>query len=519
MSPETRWDEAWVDLPRGAPLGEILAARARERPDAVALVDGDRVYTYAALDRITNRLAHRLRALGVADEARIGVCLARSSALVIGVVAVVKAGSAYVPLDPSYPDERLGYMLEDAGARLLLGGASGHERLGGARVAFVDLGAEIAALEQLPAGPQDEAPGCVAGGERLAYVVYTSGSTGRPKGVMVTHRGVLRLARHGLFMLGPGDVVAHVSSVSFDAATWEIWGALLNGATLVVFDRDTVLSPELPEQLFAHGVTAMLLTTALFHRFADELPGAFASLKYMLFGGEAADPARALRVLSADPPELLVNAYGPAESTAIAAMHEVRSLAPGATRVPIGHAVRGLRLHVLDGHLGPVPVGTPGELYLGGEGLARGYQGAPGLTASRFLPDPFGAEPGGRMYRTGDIVRVLPDGALEFLGRADDQIKIRGFRVEPGEIEGVLREHTAVVDAAVVVRGEGAMKRLVAYVDVDAKEGADEAALREHVAARLPDYMLPTRIVFLSRLPIGLGGKVDRPALSRGDFD
>ncbi|MDI3288327.1 amino acid adenylation domain-containing protein [Polyangium sp. 15x6] len=515
MSAAKPWDETRMGLALGTSLGEVLAARAHARPDSVALVHGEQVYTYVELDRLANRLAHRLRARGVVDEARVGICLERSSALVIALMAVVKAGGAYVPLDPSYPDDRLRYMCEDAGCALLLGRAQELARLGGERARGVDLDVELRELEGLGPSPDDQAPGGVEGGERLAYVMYTSGSTGRPKRVMITHRGVLRLVDHGLFEFGPEDVATQVINASFDGSTWEIWPTLLSGAALVIIDRPRVMSPTLPHTLFAHGVTSLTLPTALFNYFADELPNAFSSLRYVIFGGEAADPARLARVLASDPPERLVNVYGPTETTVICAMHEVGSLEPGATRVPIGHAVRGITLHVLDKDLARVGDGEPGELYVGGVGLARGYQGAPGLTAARFLPDPFSAEPGHRMYRSGDIVRQLPSGALEFLGRVDDQVKLRGVRIELGEIEAVLREHPAVVDAVVLVREEGMTKRLVAYVG--APGGAEERGLREHLKGRLPEAMHPSTITVLPRLPVSPNGKVDRAALRRGE--
>lgn len=497
-----------------ASLGEVFAARAREQPTSVAVVEGNAVHTYADLDRITLHIVRKLQALGVKPEDRVAVCGERSFALIAAFVAVVRAGGAYVPLDSSYPDERLHYMVKDAGCRVLLCRTADIERLGSLDCTFLNLD-EV--LESASYGEQMYAPHGDCGGEDgLAHVIYTSGSTGQPKGVLITHAGILRLTRHGPFFLGPDDVMAHVSSISFDAATWEIWTALLNGASLVILPRDTVLSSELPSALFAHGVTVMLLTTALFHRFADEMPSAFSSVRYMLFGGEAADPARVARVLEQDPPELLVNAYGPTEVTVIATIHAIHSLSPGLSRVPIGKGATGVKVYVLDPHLASQHSSEPGELYLGGAGLARGYHGAPGLTASRFVPDPFATEPGSRMYRTGDVVRQEHDGAFSFVARADEQVKLRGFRIEPGEIEASLRAHPAVVDAVVVVRGEGSDRHLVAFVA--APTGVEEAALRQYLRAKLPIHMIPSAIILLDRLPISPGGKVDRAALRRGDF-
>ncbi|HWK88791.1 MAG TPA: non-ribosomal peptide synthetase, partial [Longimicrobium sp.] len=316
--------------------------------------------------------------------------------------------------------------------------------------------------------------------------------------------------------LTPEDRVAQLSNASFDALTFEVWGALLNGAALVGIDRDTALDPAaLVPALRTGGVTAAFLTTALFNEVAREAPDGFRTLRHLLFGGEAADPASVRRVLRAGPPQRLLNVYGPTESTTFATWLQVEDLPEDAAGVPIGRPVANTTAYVLDGGLRPCAVGQPGELFLGGDGVAHGYLGRPALTAERFVPDAFAREPGARLYRTGDRVRWREDGTLEFLGRADQQVKVRGFRIEPGEIEAALRQHGGVGDAVVVVRADGADKRLVAYVT--AKNGArpQAAALRDSLRGRLPDYMVPGAFVALDSIPLTPSGKVDRRALPR----
>ncbi|MBV9774839.1 MAG: amino acid adenylation domain-containing protein, partial [Gemmatimonadetes bacterium] len=351
----------------------------------------------------------------------------------------------------------------------------------------------------------------------LAYVIYTSGSTGTPKGVEVEHRGIVRLVRGTDYVrLAADDRVAQASNAAFDAATFEVWGALLNGAALVGIPRDAALAPEeLVGAVGARGITTLFLTTALFNQVAREHPGAFGTLRTVLFGGEAVDPAAVRRVLAAGGPERLLHVYGPTENTTFSTWHRVREVPDGARTVPIGAPVAQTTAYVLGDGLAPVPVGVPGELYLGGDGVARGYLGRPGLTAEKFVPDPFGREPGARLYRTGDRVRWLASGALEFLGRVDGQVKIRGFRIEPGEIEAVLRRHPRVADCAVLAREDApGERRLVAYV----VGLSDAGELREHLRASLPEYMVPSAFVSLDTLPLTPNGKLDRRALPAPEY-
>ncbi len=500
----------------GETIAQMVAAVARRFPERAALDFSDGRVTYGELDLRANRLAHYLRRLGVSGETPVGVLLSRSAEAVVALLAVLKSGGFYVPLDPSYPDERLTFLVRDSGASLLLTEESLRHRIPSAatKVVFVDLDRDRIDLEPTSAPP------AASGSENLAYVIYTSGSTGEPKGVGVTHRAIRRLVFQPNYIeLSIGDRVAQASSFSFDAATFEIWGALANGAELCGISKEVALAPEdFGRELRERGITALFLTTALFQQIAREAPSTFGCLRVLLFGGEAVAPEAVRAVLdSEERPGSVLHVYGPTESTTFASWFPLRSLAETETVVPIGGPLSGTELYVLDPDGAPVPVGVVGELFIGGTGLARGYFRKPAATAERFVPHPFSEIPGARLYRTGDRVRRRADGNVEFVGRDDHQVKIRGFRVEPSEIASVLRGHENVREAFVVANAERRdvpdAKLLVAYVVARLRPAPTLTSLRSYLSERLPDFMVPQAFVVLEELPLTPNGKVDRKAL------
>ncbi|MBV9774656.1 MAG: amino acid adenylation domain-containing protein, partial [Gemmatimonadetes bacterium] len=492
---------------------ELFAEQAARTPDEAAVVSGDRVLTYAELDRGANRLAHHLRRRGAGPDVRVGICVRGTPDLVVGILGILRAGAAYLPLDPEHPAERLAYLLADAAVPLLLTQEGLLDRFPGHAVGVVCLDRDRAEIDRESA----EAPATGVTPEHLCYVTYTSGSTGRAKGVMVPHRAVVRLVRGADYVqLGPGSRVGQVANPAFDAVTWEVWGPLLNGGSVVGVGRETSLDPRLlAEAVRRERITALFLTTALFNQVAREAPAAFATLEHLLFGGEAVDPGAVLACRESGPPGRLLHVYGPTENTTFSTWYLVGEVARGAATIPIGRAVAGSTVHVLDRWMEPLPAGVPGELCVGGAGLARGYLSRPELTAEKFVPDPFSGEPGARLYRTGDRVRRGPDGTLEFIGRTDAQVKIRGFRIEPGEVEAALLRLDTVREAVVVVREDApGDRRLVAYLTVPAgMDASSPAGLRAALKRSLPEYMVPTAFVTLKSLPLTANGKVDRASL------
>ncbi len=506
------WNATHTDYPRGQCIQELFETQVTKAPDAQAVVFGGQYLTYDALNRRANQLAHQLRALGVGPEVLVGICVERSSDLIVGLLAILKAGGAYVPLDPSYPRERLALLVADAQMPVVLTHRSLRDRLPVATAQMLCLDSDWPTIAQRPETNLTHA----TTPDNLAYVIYTSGSSGRPKGVAVPHRGVVRLVcQTDYVQLGPDEVVAQASNASFDAATFEIWGALLHGARLVGIARDVVLSPQdFAAALVQHQISVLMVPTALFNHVARAVPGAFQPVGQVLFGGEAADPRCVRDVLEHGPPARLLNVYGPTENTTASTWHLVREVAAEATTIPIGRPVANTRVYVLDGHLQPVPIGVPGELYLAGDGLARGYWNQPKLTSERFVAAPWADGAGERLYRTGDRVRYRADGALEFLGRLDQQVKLRGFRIELEEIEAALGRHPEVQVGVVLIREDRpGDKRLVAYVVPRSGRVPTPASLRSLLEQTLPDYMIPAAFVLLEALPLTANGKVHRRAL------
>ncbi len=485
------WNETAREFPREGSIAERFELQVRQRGDAEAVVYGTERLSYRELNGRANQLAHYLKEQGVGADVVVGVCQERSVDLIVSLLGILKAGGAYLPLDPAYPPGRREYMAAQAGSKLV--------------------------LSELPPGLGARSTANLerqSGGDNLAYVMFTSGSTGRPKGVCITHANVLHLVHEPCHVrIGPGDVAVQASTASFDAATFEIWSALLNGARLVGVSQEELLSAEeFAAKLGAEGVTVLFLATALFNALARQVAPALAAVPQVLFGGEQVD-ARSVATVQAAGVRRLVNLYGPTEVTVCASWHEVQEVASPEVTVPIGRPINNMEVHVLDERGQLLPVGVVGELYAGGAGLARGYVGDAAQTAERFVPHPFAKNAGERLFRTGDLVRRLGDGELEFVGRVDEQVKLRGYRIEPGEIEHALREHEAVQDAVVVVRsGEDEEKRLIAYVVAEAAQ-ASVSELRGHLRERLPEYMVPWSYEYLERLPRKVNGKVDREAL------
>ncbi len=506
------WGQNPRDYPRDSCVHELFDQQADATRDAVAARDGEAELTYGELRERANNLAHCLRARGVEPGDRVGVLLPRCLDMLIATLATVKAGAAYVPLDPDYPAQRLEWMLTDADASALL---TQSELIGqlpdfGGRVLCLDSDAgEIAACSA-------ESPVVNVAATDLAYVMYTSGSTGQPKGVAVPHRAVVRLVVNADYVrLGPGDVVPQIASFGFDAATFEVWGALLNGGLVTLIPPDVVLSPvALCERLRVEGVTAMFMTTALFDRMAADAPGGLAGIGTVIFGGEAADANSTRRVLEAEPPDRLLNAYGPTENTTFSTCHEVIGVEPGAPSIPIGKPIANSTAYILDQHRQPVPVGVTGELYVAGDGLADGYWRQPELTAESFVAAGLDDQSGERLYRTGDLARYVADGSIEWCGRLDDQVKIRGHRIEPAEAQAAIHIHPAVGQAIVLPRDDpSGQKHLVAWVSLATGHEIAEPQLREFLTGSLPRVMLPTHIVIVPSLPLNRNGKVDREAL------
>ncbi|HEX9987858.1 MAG TPA: amino acid adenylation domain-containing protein [Chloroflexia bacterium] len=532
------WNGTQRDYPRDTCMHQLFAEQAKRVPDKVALVFGDERLTYRELDERANRLARYLRGMGVGPETLVGICVERSVGMVVGVLGILKAGGAYVPLDPVYPQDRLAYMLQDSGAGVLLteeGRAGLAQEASGPGMRTVLLDRDWDEIEK----QQADDPGVEVGPDNLAYVIYTSGSTGRPKGVQVPHRA---LTNHLWSMkdepgLSGEDVLLAVTSLSFDIAALELYLPLVVGATLVLASGETAADGLLlGREIADKGVTAMQGTPSTWRLLliADAWPAQAAGKLKALCGGEAM-PLGLAEELCGRAGQVW-NMYGPTETCIWSTTQKVelagRDNRKSAAAVSIGRPIANTQVYLLDRDMQPVPVGVPGELYIGGDGLARGYLGRPDLTAERFTPNPFVSTEyrvpsteltqhsalATRLYRAGDLARYLPDGRIEFLRRIDHQVKVRGFRIELGEIEDALGQHPAVREAVAVVRsgwdaGGQEDRRLVAYVVAQPGEAPSSAQLRAHLQTRLPEYMIPPTFVLLEEMPRTPNGKVDRKAL------
>lgn len=506
------WNQTASAYPRHLCLNQLFEEQAAERPDAVALTTADAQLTYRAVDERANQLAHHLRRLGVGPDVLVGVYLDRSVEMIVAILGILKAGGAYVPFDLAYPLERLAILLEDTHCPVILTREALLYDLSAlwSQLVCVDTGWDEVATQPRHQPSQRATP------DNLAYVMYTSGSTGKPKGVCVTHRNVARLVRGNFFIdLSPAEVLMALAPVSFDASTLEIWGALLNGARLVVMPAELASLADIGEALQNNQVTTLWLTAGLFHLMVAERLEALRGVRQLLAGGDVLSPHLVGRALAGLPDCTIINGYGPTENTTFTCCHRMSdsSVVQGSS-VPIGTPIGNTQAYLLDGALRPVPVGVTGTLYTGGDGVGRGYFERPDLTAERFLPNPFGDVPETRLYNTGDLCRYRPDGVIEFVGRRDQQVKIRGYRVELGEIDAMLNQMPGIREALAVVKEKSpGDKRLVAYLVTDQPAVWTAPDLSDHLQAVLPDYMIPTHIVVLESLPLTANGKIDRSAL------
>ena len=487
-------------------LSDAVAGYGLKTPDGIALTDGPQALTYAELNRRSNRVANHLCSLGVRSDDLVGLCLPRSLDMAVGTLGILKAGAAYVPMDPANPADRLAFMLDDAQAPVLITSQSVAQRLPAAKCEIVTVDAPEIAREPDDPPLVEKAPG------DLAYVIYTSGSTGRPKGVEITHGSLTNLVSWHLeaFSVSAVDRASHLAGLGFDAAVWELWPYLAAGASVHFVDEITRISAErLRDWLLAKRITISFVPTPLAeHLLTLEWPRTSA-LRILLTGG---DTLR--RYPPPNLPFVLVNNYGPTECTVVATSGPVEPDKPTGVLPAIGRPIVNTEVYILDEQLNRTPIGTPGEMYIGGAGVARGYHNQPGLTAEKFVADPFSVEPGSKLFKSGDFGRFLPDGQIDFLGRIDDQVKIRGNRIELNEIVGALNRHPQIRESLVIAREDTpGERRLIAYLEMDQDAGVTQAGLRDFLREHLPDYMLPAVFVRLDAFPLTSNGKIDRTAL------
>lgn len=503
------WNDTQTDYPRDRTIHDLFAECAQRNGDRVALVYRDLHLTYHQLNQRANQLAHYLIATGIEPGNLVGIALDRSPETIVAMLAILKVGAAYLPLDLSYPTERLAYILETAGASLLLTATSAHNRLPASNVRSIDLDRQWSSVI---AQHSSDNPPTIGTATDSAYVMFTSGSTGQPKGVAVTHRGVVRLVRDTDYAdFSADNIWLQLAPTAFDASILEIWGSLLNGAQLVLFPGEKATLAALGQIVQTHQITSLWLTAGLFHLMVDERLEDLRSLRQLIAGGDVLSPVHVRKVLDRLPNCQLINGYGPTENATFTCCYPVPRSLEVATSIPIGRPIANTQIYILDGDLQPVPIGIPGELYTGGDGLAPGYFQRPDLTAQKFIPNPFGS---GKLYRTGDFARYLADGRVEFLGRIDNQVKIRGFRIELGEIETALSQHPSVHEVCVIDREDRpGDKRLVAYLVLEPSAQCDDRDLKSFLQSRLPDYAIPAAFVPLASLPLTANGKVDRRSL------
>ncbi|MBD2362842.1 amino acid adenylation domain-containing protein [Anabaena minutissima FACHB-250] len=509
-----KWTNTQTDYPRDTTIHELFKIQARQTPNSIAIAYENQALTYEELEQKSNQLAHYLQKIGVTTETLVALYLDRSPDLIISILAILKVGGAYLPLDSSAPIDRLKIILEDAQTPILISQKSYINILKG----IADNLHTICLDDKLNLTdfPHNIRPCSEATADNLAYAMYTSGSTGNPKGVCVLHRGVVRLVKNTNYAnFSPDEVILQLASIAFDAATFEIWAALLNGGKLVLMPTKTPTLQEIGAVIKQHNITTLWLTAGLFNLIVEEQIEHLQSLRQLIAGGDVLSMYHVKKVLEELPDCQLINGYGPTENTTFTCCHQITIDDLTKDSIPIGRPIANTQVYILDDALQLVPIGIAGELYIGGDGLARGYLNQPDLTAEKFIQNPFSNDPNSRLYKTGDRVRWLPDGTIEFLGRTDFQVKIRGFRVELGEIEAILAQHPSVRSVVVLVQEyQPEDKRLVAYfTKVENFGTVTPGELRHFLQQKLPNYMIPSAFILLEQLPLNGNGKVDRKAL------
>jgi amino acid adenylation domain-containing protein len=529
----TSWNQTQTDYPQVS-IQQLFEQQVKLRPNAVAVVFAGQELTYQELNVRSNQLARYLQTKGVGADVLVGICIDRSVEMVVGLLGILKAGGAYVPIDPSYPVERLTFMLADTQLKIILTQSQLVKKLPTHQAEVICLDTEWGKIQ-----PHSlENLTCQINPDNLAYVMYTSGSTGQPKGVNVTHRGVVRLVKATNYAtFNESEVFLQLAPLSFDSSTLEIWGSLLNGGKLVVFPPHTLSIDEIGQIIQRDRVTTLMLTTGLFHLIVDENINLFKSLHQVLSGGDVLSVRHAQKFLAAVPNCRLINGYGPTEGTTFTCCHSVTAPVNPHASIPIGRSISNTQTYILDDRLQPLPIGIPGELYIGGDGLARGYLNRPDLTTERFIPSPHpqplsqawerGARAEGeggvragvdspRLYKSGDLARYLPTGEIEFLGRIDNQVKVSGFRIELGEVEIAMQQYPGVTEAVAIVREDlPGQKVLVGYFVAATGEDPNQISLdlRRWLKQQLPDFMVPNSLISVDAMPLTHNGKVDRKAL------
>jgi amino acid adenylation domain-containing protein len=510
------WEQTQTNYPQQC-IHQLFTQQVERTPDAIALVFNGEQLTYHELNIRSNQLAAYLQTRGVGADVLVGICMERSLAMVVSLLGILKAGGAYVPLDPAYPQSRLAFMLSDTQIQLLLTQTELITKLPTHQAEVICVDTDWEKISQQPSTNPDNLTKL----DNLAYVMYTSGSTGQPKGVSIMHRGVVRLVKDTNYVsLTESDVFLQLSPISFDAATFELWGCLLNGGKLVIFPPHTPSIDELAQIIQQYQVTILWLTAGLFHLIVDEKIDALKPLRQLLAGGDVLSVSHVQRFLDTVKNCQLINGYGPTENTTFTCCHHITApLVPGAS-IPIGRSISNTQTYILDPHLQPVPIGIPGELYIGGDGLARGYFNRPELTDERFIANPFTLN-GEKLYKSGDLARYLPSGEIEYLGRMDYQVKVSGFRIELGEIDTALLQYPEISEAVTIVRADPPDKKvLVSYftATTDRSRTKIVSDLRQFLQQRLPDFMMPTSFMALATMPLTPTGKIDRQALPQPDF-